>query len=99
MYKPTRPSNPCLFCAFTQRPWRALGPDRLQRAAFNSSVLLSTPRAPGRLADEDERESDTGQRRSPIRYHEFVRPRLRTSELEKLRGSKRLKLVKGLGNF
>jgi len=60
---------------------------------------LSTPRAPGRLADEDERESDTGQRRSLIRYHEFVKPRLRTSELEKLRGSKRLELVKRVGNF
>ena len=99
MYKPTQPPNLCLFCAFTQRPWRALGPDHLQRAAFTSSARLSSPRALGRLADEDERESVTSRPLSLVRYHGNITSRVRTSEFEKRSGLKRLELAKRMSNF
>ena len=46
------------------------------------------------MADEDERESDTGQRVPLIRYHRSVKRRLQTTELEIVRGQKRLDLGK-----
>jgi ATP-dependent RNA helicase SUPV3L1/SUV3 len=87
MYKPTKPPNLCLFCFFTQRPWRALGLDGLQKAAFTSSTQLPSPRSLSRLPDEDERESHTSSRRPLVRY-------LKPSEFEKMRGKKRLGLVR-----